>query len=79
MDAIITALYNLASKCDYVKLNDELIRDNYGGDKKPILSKKIQLDVTLTLEKADRMARESKAIKKQQPQLRDGDKKKLWS
>ena len=27
MDAFITALYNLASKCDYGRLNDELIRD----------------------------------------------------
>ena len=27
MDAFITVLYNLASKCNYVTLNDELIRD----------------------------------------------------
>ena len=27
VDAFITALYNLASKCDYGTLNDELIRD----------------------------------------------------
>ena len=26
VDAFITALYNLASKCDYGTLNDELIR-----------------------------------------------------
>ena len=40
VDAIITALYNLVSKCDYVTLNDELIRDNCGEDKKLILSKR---------------------------------------
>ena len=27
VDVFITALYNLASKCDYGTLNDELIRD----------------------------------------------------
>ena len=37
----------------------------------------MQLDETLTVEKAVRMARESKAVRKQQPQLRDGDMKEV--
>ena len=68
VDAFITALYNLASKCDYGTLNDELIRDRIVvGIRNQSLSEKMQLDETLTLEKAARMARESKAVKKQQP------------
>ena len=78
VDAFITALYNLASKCDYGTLNDELIRDRIVvGIRNQSLSEKMQLDETLTLEKAARMARESEAVKKQQPQLREGDKKEV--
>ena len=77
-DALITALYNLASKCDYRTLNDELIRDRIVvGIRNQSLSEKMQLDETLTLEKATRIARESEAVRKQQPQLRDGDKKEV--
>ena len=75
VDAFITALYNLASKCDYGTLNDELIRDRIVvGIRNQSLSEKMQLDKTL---KAARVARESKAVRKQQPQIRDGDKKKV--
>ena len=78
VDAFITALYNLASKCDYGTLNDELIRDRIVvGIRNQSLSEKMQLNETLTLEKAARMARESEAVKKQQPQLREGDKKEV--
>ena len=78
VDAFITALYNLASKCDYGTLNDELIRDRIVvGIKNQSLSEKMQLNKTLTLEKAARMARESEAVRKQQQQLRDGDKKEF--
>ena len=65
VDAFITALYNLASKCDYGTLNDELIRDRIVvGIRNQSLSKKMHLDETLTLEKVARMARESKAVRK---------------
>ena len=78
MDVFITALYNLASKCDYGTLNDELIRDRIVvGIRNQSLSEKMQLDKTLTQEKAARMARESEAVRKQQPQLREGDKKEV--
>ena len=63
VDAFIAALYNLASKCDCGTLNDEFIRDRIVvGIRNQSLSKKMQLDETLTLEKAARMARESKAV-----------------
>ena len=78
VDAFITALYNLESKCGYESLNDELIRDRIVvGIRNQSLSKKMQLDKTLTLKKAARMARESGAVRKQQPQLREGDKKEV--
>ena len=78
VDAFITALYNLASKCDYGTLNDKLIRDRIVvGIRNQSMSEKMQLDKTLTLEKAARMARESKAVRKQQPQLSKGDKKEV--
>ena len=64
VDAFITALYNLASKCDYGTLNDELIRDRIVvGIRNQFLTEKMQLDKTLTLEKAARMARESESCK----------------
>lgn len=78
VDAFITALYNVASKCDYGTLNDELIRDRIVvGIRNQSLYEKMQLDETLTLEKAARMARESEAVRKQQPQIRDGDTKEV--
>ena len=78
MDAFITALYNLASKCDYGTFNDELIRDGIVvGIRNQPLSEKMQLDETLTLEKAAGLARVSEAVKKQQPQLREGDRKEV--
>ena len=52
VDPFITALYNLASKYDYGTLNDELIRDGIVvGIKNQSLSKKMQFDETLTLER----------------------------
>ena len=80
VNAFITVLYILASKCDYGTLNDELIRDRIVVRiRNQFLSEKMQLDKTLTLEKAARIARESKALRKQQPhpQLREEDKKKV--
>ena len=78
VDAFITALYNLALKCDYGTFNDELIRDGtVVGIRNQSLSEKMQLNETLTLEKAAGMARVSKAVKKQQPQLREGDRKEV--
>ena len=40
VDAFITALYNLALKCEYGTLNNDLITDNHCGDQEPILAGK---------------------------------------
>ncbi len=67
---MITALYTLASKCDNGELSDEMIRDRIvvGISNQPV-SEKMQLDDGLTLEKAAKLARESEAIKEQQPRM----------
>ena len=60
VDAFITALFNLALKCDYGKLNDEMIRYRIVVEiRNQSLSEKMELDKTLTLKKAARMAREA--------------------
>ncbi|XP_011859611.1 PREDICTED: uncharacterized protein LOC105557076 [Vollenhovia emeryi] len=66
----VTALHNLASKCNYGNLKDEFIRDRIVvgiADKK--LSEKMQLDDTLTLDKAVKTITQSEEIKKQTEQL----------
>ena len=70
VDAFITALYNSASKCDYGTLSSELIRDIIVVGIRNQSLAKMQLHKTLTLEKAARMARETEAVRKKQPQLR---------
>ena len=76
VDAFITALYNLASKCEYGELHDEMIHDRIVvGIANPTLSEKMQLDEGLTLEKAAKLARECESIKQQQPKLREMEKK----
>jgi hypothetical protein len=58
--------------CGYGDMRDQLIRDlivvGICDDK---LSEKMQLDPELTLEKAISLARQSEAVKKQQPLIRD--------
>ena len=57
VDTFITALYGLAEHCAYGDLHDELIRDRIVvGLQDAKLSEKLQLDPTLTLEKAITMA-----------------------
>ena len=71
VDVFITALYNLAEKCEYESLHDEMIRDRIVvGIADQVLSERMQLDENLTLEKAAKMARQSEAVKKQQPEIR---------
>ena len=55
VDTFITALYNLASKCDYGTLSNELIKDRIVvGIRNQSLSEKMQFDKALRLEKAAR-------------------------
>ena len=62
VDAFITALYTLASKCDYGELSIEIIRDRIVvGISNLAFSEKMQLDDRLTLKKAAKLAWESEA------------------
>lgn len=75
VDTFITSLYKLATKCNYGELGDEMIRDRIVvGIRNEALSERMQLDETLTLEKATKMVRESEAVKRQQPEIRNTDK-----
>ena len=70
-DLFITALYNLAERCEYGALHDDMIRDRIiVGIKDSSLSERMQLHNALTLEKATRMVRQSEAVKLQQSEMR---------
>ena len=63
---LITLLHCLAEHCNFGALKEEMIRDRIVvGIKDATLSEKMQLESTLTLEKAVKMARESESVKKQ--------------
>ena len=67
VDSFITALYALAEHCTYGVLHDEMIRDRLVvGISNAKLSEKLQLDPSLTLEKAITQARQSEAVHQQQ-------------
>ena len=67
VDSFITALYGLAEYCGYAGLHDEMIRDRIVvGLRDARLSKKLQLDPELTLEKAVTQVRQAEAVKQQQ-------------
>ena len=71
VDAFITDLYALAEHCSYGALHDEMIRDRLVvGLRDAKLSEKLQLDATLTLDKAVTQVRQAEAVKKQQTVLR---------
>ena len=67
----MTALRTLSEHCGYGDMRDQLIRDLIVvGIRDDKLSEKMQLDPELTLEKAKSLARQSEAVKKQQPLIR---------
>ena len=67
VDNFITDLHCLAKICGYGELHSEMIRDRIVvGLLDDGLSKKMQLDPILTLEKAVSMARQSEAVHNQQ-------------
>ena len=71
VDAFITDLYSLAETCSYGGLREEMIRDRIVvGLQNAKLSEWLQLDSTLTLEKAVNEARQSEAVKRQQAVVR---------
>ena len=71
IDEFILDLHRLAEHYAYGVLREEMIRDRIVvGLRNSGLSEKLQMDATLTLEKATAEARQSEAIKKQQSLLR---------
>ena len=62
-EQFITSLYQLAESCEYGELKEEMIQDRIiVGIKDQGLSKCLQLDPTLTLEKAKTMTRQREII-----------------
>ena len=58
IEQFITSLYQLAETCEYGELKDEMIRDRIVvGIRDQALSERLQLDSTLTLEKAKTLTR----------------------
>ena len=77
VDSFITDLYVLSEHCGYNDLHDEMIRDRLVvGLRDASLSEKLQLDATLTLEKAVAKAREAEAVRQQQSVVRGEEPKK---
>ena len=78
VEAFITDLHKLAAKCEYGALHDQMIRDRIVvGIRNHALSEKMQLEESLDLARATKLARENEAIKKQQPGLRDTADRKV--
>ena len=69
VDNFITSLYSLAKNCGYGSLKEEMIRDRLGL-KDGKLAEKLQLENSLTLEKALTQATQTESVKIQQPTLR---------
>ena len=63
----IAILYNLADTCEYGELKNEMIRDRLVvGISDTALSESLQMDASLTLEKAKTKIRQKEAVRKQQ-------------
>ncbi len=58
-------MYKLAESCNYGDMKDEMIRDRLVA-----LSKRLQLDAALTLDKAKKMVRQQEAVGEQQQLLK---------
>ena len=76
VEEYLTALYSLVEACEYGNLSDDLLRDRIVvGIQDVSLSERMELDATLTLEKAKKMVRQKEAVTLQGQQLRgDGTK-----
>ena len=67
----IMELYTLADNCNYGDLRDEMIRDRLVvGIRDAALSRQLQLDAELTLEKAKTKVRQREAVAEQQKVLK---------
>ena len=66
VEQFITTVYSLAENCEFRALTNELIRDRIVVSiSDNALSKRMQIDPDLTLEKAKRMARQREAVQEQ--------------
>ena len=67
----ISALYTLVEHCEYGDMKEELLRDRLViGVRDTALSDKLQLDATLTLEKAKTAIRQKEATKEHRQELK---------
>ena len=67
----IMVLYKLVENCEYGTMKDEMIRDQLVvGIQDDTLSQKLQMDPSLTLEKAKKQVRQREAVQEQQQTLR---------
>ena len=63
VEEYLTSLYSLIEACEYGNLRDDLLRDRIVvGIRDVSLSQRMQLDATLTLEKAKKMVRQKEAV-----------------
>lgn len=70
VEQYVLSLHSLARNCEYGDLREELIRDRIViGIRDKALSRRLQLDAALTLEKAMRLVRQSEAVGEQQKVL----------
>ena len=70
-DEYIATLFSLAENCEYGGLKDELIRDRLVvGIRDETLSRQLQLDPELTLQKTTKSIRQREAVKDQQQSLK---------
>eukprot|EP00731_Ephydatia_muelleri_P021134 Em0013g861a len=70
VDTYIMELYKLTENCDYGALQAEMIRDRIVGIRDEALSKRLQLDPDLTLEKANKIVRQQEVVQEQQQVLK---------
>jgi ribosomal protein L44E len=74
-EQFIRELHQLAEDCDYGDRTKEMIRDRLVvGIKDSRLSERLQLDPDLTLDKAEKIIRQSEAVHEQQVELTAGGK-----
>ena len=75
MEQYIATLYRLIETCDYGDFTDEMLRDRLVvGIRDTALSKRLQMDHELTLDKAMKPIRKREAVKEQHQQLQGGSK-----
>ena len=77
VEEYITVLYELVETCEYGTLRDEMLRDRLVvGIRDSALSDKLQLDASLTLEKAKKQVRQKEAVKEHRDELTSSTSRK---